>query len=75
MRVLLTLLVLATSPMWAQDSRPAEPKASEPMAWKVGELVPDLTLRGSDGKDHRLRDLTGKRAFVIAWFPKAFTGG
>jgi len=45
------------------------------VGWEIGELVPDVTLSGSDGKQHRLRDLAGKRAFVIAWFPKAFTGG
>jgi len=45
------------------------------MGWEIGELVPDVTLAGSDGKQHRLRDLAGERAFVIAWFPKAFTGG
>ena len=64
----------------AQDPKPTPPKAAPPKEepakeWKVGEAVPDVTLKGSDGKDHRLRDLTGKRALVIAWFPKAFTGG
>ncbi|HIN81093.1 MAG TPA: redoxin domain-containing protein [Planctomycetes bacterium] len=42
---------------------------------KVGDQVPDLTIRGSDGKDYRLRDFTGKQALVIAWFPRAFTPG
>ena len=41
---------------------------------KVGEPAPDFELKGSDGKTWRLRDLKGK-AVVIAWFPKAFTGG
>jgi peroxiredoxin Q/BCP len=45
------------------------------MGWEIGELVPDVTFAGSDGQQHRLRDLAGQRAFVIAWFPKAFTGG
>lgn len=44
-------------------------------ALTVGDPVPDLTIRGSDGKDYRLRDFTGKKALVIAWFPKAFTPG
>jgi hypothetical protein len=50
-------------------------KGESDMGWEIGELVPDVTLPGSDGKQHRLRDLAGERAFVIAWFPKAFTGG
>ncbi len=43
--------------------------------WNVGALVPDVTMRGSDGVDYRLRDLVGQKAFVIAWYPKSFTGG
>ena len=39
-----------------------------------GELAPDFSLEGSDGCTYRLRDLIG-HAVVIAWFPKAFTGG
>jgi peroxiredoxin len=31
-------------------------------------------LRGSDGSVHRLADYKGKTV-VLAWFPKAFTGG
>jgi len=42
---------------------------------KVGEKAPDFTLPGSDGKQYHLRDFAGKSAVVIAWFPKAFTGG
>jgi peroxiredoxin Q/BCP len=42
---------------------------------KVGDPAPDFTLVGSDGKTHKLSDFKGKKAVVIAWFPKAFTGG
>ena len=41
---------------------------------KVGDPAPDFELQGSDGKTHRLSDLKGT-AVVVAWFPKAFTGG
>ncbi len=37
--------------------------------------APTFELQGSDGKIHRLSDHAGKRAVVLAWFPKAFTGG
>src|SRR5262245_12452907 len=40
-----------------------------------GDLAPDFTLTGSDGQAYRLSSFRGKRAVVIAWFPKAFTGG
>lgn len=42
---------------------------------KVGEKAPDFKLKGSDGKDYTLAQFKGKQAVVIAWFPKAFTGG
>jgi len=41
---------------------------------KVGDLAPDFTLAGSDGKMHKLSDYKG-RAVALAWFPKAFAGG
>jgi peroxiredoxin Q/BCP len=41
---------------------------------KAGDPAPDFTLPGSDGRTYRLKDLAG-RPVVIAWFPKAFTGG
>ena len=42
---------------------------------KVGDMMPAFELVGSDGVTYRGEDLKGKRAYVIAWFPKAFTGG
>jgi thioredoxin-dependent peroxiredoxin len=42
---------------------------------KVGDKAPDFALPASDGKTYRLSDFTGKKAVVLAWFPKAFTQG
>ena len=42
---------------------------------KVGDKAPDFTIQGSDGKTYTLDQFKGKSAVVIAWFPKAFTGG
>ena len=39
-----------------------------------GDLAPEFNLIGSDGKFHALKDYRG-RTVVLAWFPKAFTGG
>ena len=41
---------------------------------KVGDAAPDFELQGSDGSMHKLSEMQGKTV-VIAWFPKAFTGG
>jgi len=43
-------------------------------AIEVGDPAPDFTLPGSDGKQYSLSDLRGQHV-VIAFFPKAFTGG
>jgi len=42
---------------------------------KVGDKAPAFSLPGSDGKTYSLSQFKGKRAVVLAWFPKAFTGG
>jgi thioredoxin-dependent peroxiredoxin len=38
-----------------------------------GDLAPDFTLPGSDGKTYSLADYRGVKPVVIAWFPKANT--
>ncbi len=41
---------------------------------KVGDEAPDFKLSGTDGRVYELSGLAGKTV-VLAWFPKAFTGG
>ncbi len=41
----------------------------------VGDPAPDFALHASDGNVHKLSDYRGKQPVVIAFFPKAFTGG
>src|SRR5687767_14206596 len=45
-----------------------------PVVLKVGDHAPEFALAGSDGRIHRLAELVGRSAVVIAWFPRAFTG-
>ena len=42
---------------------------------KAGDKAPDFNLPGTDGKTYKLSDFKGKKAVVVAWFPKAKTGG
>jgi peroxiredoxin Q/BCP len=42
---------------------------------QVGDVAPAFSLPGSDGTTHALAGFKGKKAVVLAWFPKAFTGG
>ena len=58
--VLAGIVVFATG-AWAQEM-------------KVGDVAPGFTLKASDGQTYTLSALKGKTV-VLAWFPKAFTGG
>jgi peroxiredoxin Q/BCP len=78
MRVLMTMglvaslaaAVMAQAPQGGQAPAPAVPTVV-----KVGDMAPDFTLQGTDGKTHRLSEYRGKTNVVVAWFPKAFTQG
>ncbi|MGH9257071.1 MAG: peroxiredoxin family protein [Vicinamibacterales bacterium] len=67
MRVLLTIGLVATLVAGAM--------AQSAVDLKVGDMAPDFTLQGTDGKAHKLSDYRGKQAVVVAWFPRAFTQG
>jgi peroxiredoxin Q/BCP len=49
--------------------------SSDAAELKVGDEAPAFSMPGSDGKTYSLDDFKGKKAVVIAWFPKAFTPG
>ncbi len=42
---------------------------------KTGDVAPAFKLPGSDGKTYKLADFKDKQVVVVAWYPKAFTGG
>jgi peroxiredoxin Q/BCP len=42
---------------------------------KVGDPAPDFKLAASDGSTYQLSSFKGKKAVVLAWFPRAFTQG
>ena len=76
MRALLTMGLMASLAVGAVLAQ-APPGAAPavPTVVKVGDMAPDFSLQGTDGKTHKLSDYRGKQAVVIAWFPKAFTQG
>ena len=45
------------------------------MALEVGDKAPDFSLPASDGQTYSLSQFAGEKPVVIAFFPKAFTGG
>jgi hypothetical protein len=44
-------------------------------ALEVGDKAPDFTLQASDGQTYSMSQFMGEKPVVIAFFPKAFTGG
>ena len=44
-------------------------------ALEAGDQCPEFSLEASDGITYSSKDFIGKVPVVIAWFPKAFTGG
>jgi len=70
----LSLCAVAALGAAAAAQTPASPAPQPGPELKVGDQAPDFSLPGSDGKTHKLSDYKGKTV-VLAWFPKAFTGG
>jgi peroxiredoxin Q/BCP len=71
MRTMITTFAVAGLSMTAFAMAQA-PAAGGP---KVGDIAPAFSLPGSDGAVHTLASFKGNKAVVLAWFPKAFTGG
>ena len=68
----LTALLASAGLLLAASLSPQAQPAGE---LKPGDTAPAFALQGSDGKTYKLEDFRGKQAVVLAWFPKAFTGG
>jgi len=72
MRMMIAAMVVGGLSMAAAAMAQAPPPAGGP---QVGDAAPAFSLPGSDGATYTLADFKGKKAVVVAWFPKAFTGG
>jgi len=68
--MLTTAGAMVTGAARAVMNRGGQPAA----ALERGDAAPLFELHGSDGRVHRLHDYLG-HIVVLAWFPKAFTGG
>lgn len=49
--------------------------AQEVAVLEEGDKAPDFSLPASDGETYTLAQFIGVKPVVIAFFPKAFTGG
>jgi thioredoxin-dependent peroxiredoxin len=73
LRMLAATAAAAIAGVVTMASGPSEPA---PVILRPGDLAPDFTLSGSDGRTYHLREILAQGyGAVIAWFPKAFTGG
>ncbi len=51
------------------------PAEGDPVKLKVGDEAPAFSLPASTGKTISLAEFKGKKKVVLAFYPKAFTGG
>jgi cytochrome oxidase Cu insertion factor (SCO1/SenC/PrrC family) len=76
---LVVLTLLSASAMLAQAKPAAKQAGPPPLKLKVGDTVPDFTLKYQDQsgelKDFKLSDYKGKKNVLLGFFIFAFTGG
>lgn len=56
------------------DKKAAAEEAPQPK-YKVGDTLPDFTLRDQNGKEVQLSSFRGKKNVAVAFYVFAFTGG
>lgn len=70
--VAIGVCLVAAMSVFAEDNS-AKQKVKKELA--VGDVAPEFELKGTDGKVYKLSDFKGKSGVVVAWYPKALTGG
>jgi len=76
MKMMIATMIVTGLSIAAVAMAQAQAQAPSPAGGpQVGDAAPAFSLPGSDGATHTLADFAGKKAVVLAWFPKAFTGG
>ena len=63
------------APAPSVDKNAASSTIASPRSLSVGDLAPEFSLPGSDGKQYSLASYRGRQAVVLVWFAKAFTEG
>lgn len=74
MKTILSFCAVAALGMATLSAQGPAPAPQYSADLKVGDPAPAFALPGSDGRTHTLSEYKGKTV-VLAWFPKAFTGG
>ena len=69
------LFVCAASSYTQSSSAQTSSAQTSAAELAVGDVAPDFRLAGSDGQYYSLAQFRDQQYVVIAFFPKAFTGG
>jgi hypothetical protein len=57
------------------EQNAASSTVASPRTLAAGDVAPDFSLPGSDGKQYSLAAYRGRQAVVLAWFTHAFSEG
>jgi cytochrome oxidase Cu insertion factor (SCO1/SenC/PrrC family) len=57
------------------EKNAASSTIASPRSLSVGDLAPEFSLPGTDGKQYSLASYRGRQAVVLAWFTHAFSEG
>jgi cytochrome oxidase Cu insertion factor (SCO1/SenC/PrrC family) len=68
-------MILAFALVGCASSKPPAPTPETPPATPEAKKAPDFTLDDTDGKPVTLSALLKDGPVILAFFPKAFTGG
>ena len=63
------------TPKPAAPTKPGSTEGTRMEMPKVGAAAPDFKIKDHANKDVSLADFKGKKNVLLAFFPKAFTGG
>jgi cytochrome oxidase Cu insertion factor (SCO1/SenC/PrrC family) len=63
------------APAPAAEKNATSSTTASPRSLSVGDLAPEFSLPGSDGKQYTLASYRGRQPVVLVWFSKAFTEG
>jgi cytochrome oxidase Cu insertion factor (SCO1/SenC/PrrC family) len=57
------------------EKNAASSALASPRPLSVGDLAPEFSLPGTDGKQYSLSSYRGRQTVVLAWFTHAFSEG
>jgi cytochrome oxidase Cu insertion factor (SCO1/SenC/PrrC family) len=63
------------APAPSVDKNAASSTIASPRSLSIGDLAPEFSLPGTDGKQYSLASYRGRQAVVLAWFTHAFSEG